>query len=250
VVVLLFAAVGGLGYYILTQDREPTEKIVIKEVPTVKEADGGKPAADEKDEASAKEETKAEEPAAGDGENGEAGAAANDSPGRRGKKRTRRSSGSKRSSGTAPAAGAAPAPASTKKPSGGGGADDLDVDCILDPSKCKTGGSKKKKKSSSGGGGSTDPNAPTQLSTSDVRAGISAVKGSAKSCGSKHGASAGTKVQVKLSIEGATGRVKSAKAMPPHAGTALGNCVAAALKKAKFRTFKKAVMGVIVPIRM
>ncbi len=133
---------------------------------------------------------------------------------------------------------------------GGGGADDLDVDCILDPSKCKTGGSSKKKKASSGGGGSTDPNAPTQLSTSDVRSGIAPVKGSAKACGSKHGAAPGTKVQVKLSIEGATGRVKSAKAIAPHAGTPLGNCVAAALKKAKFRTFKKSVMGVIVPIRM
>jgi hypothetical protein len=76
------------------------------------------------------------------------------------------------------------------------------------------------------------------------------VKDAAKACGGKHGAAPGDKVKVKLSITGATGAVSSASAEPPHNGTPLGNCVAAALKKAQFKKFRKPTLGAVYPVTM
>ena len=75
------------------------------------------------------------------------------------------------------------------------------------------------------------------------------MKSAAKACGGKHGG-AGQKVYVKLSIQGSTGRVSSSTAKAPHAGTPLGNCVAAELKKAKFKQFKQAQMGFTYGVKM
>jgi hypothetical protein len=44
--------------------------------------------------------------------------------------------------------------------------------------------------------------------------------------------------------------VTSAAAEPPHNGTPLGNCVAAALKKATFKKFRKATLGAVYPVKM
>ena len=128
-----------------------------------------------------------------------------------------------------------------KKANKGG---DLDVDCILDPRACGKGTSGAKPT------GASDPSLPEKLSTSDIRAGIAPVKAEAKHCGTKHGAQRGEKVKVKLSISGKTGHVTRASAQGPHAGTPLGNCVAAALKKAKFKRFRKASLGAVYPVTM
>ncbi len=95
-----------------------------------------------------------------------------------------------------------------------------------------------------------DKTLPDKLSESDVRSGVSPVKGNAKACGSKHGVPAGTVVRVKLSIEGDTGKVLSASAMGEHAGTPVGGCVADALKGAKFRRFKSGQQGTTYPVTM
>ena len=95
-----------------------------------------------------------------------------------------------------------------------------------------------------------DPSLPESLSTGDIKAGVTPVKDSAKACGGKHGAQPGETVKVKLSIAGATGAVTSASAEPPHQGTPLGNCVAAALKKATFKKFQKATLGAVYPVKM
>ncbi|HWB73961.1 MAG TPA: hypothetical protein VG755_03375 [Nannocystaceae bacterium] len=120
---------------------------------------------------------------------------------------------------------------------------DVPLECVLDPSLPKCGGKTKapppvepKTK--------VDPNLPETLGNADIRNGIAAVKSSAKMCGDKFGGTAGEKVRVKLSIVGATGAVSSTAAEDPHRGTALGNCVAAALKKATFPHFRKSVIGV------
>ncbi len=95
-----------------------------------------------------------------------------------------------------------------------------------------------------------DKTLPDKLSQTDVRKGISAVKSNAKSCGSKHGVPAGTKVRVKLSIAGDTGKVISADPLAPHAGTAVGSCVANAVKQASFRRFKSGQQGATYPFTM
>ena len=121
---------------------------------------------------------------------------------------------------------------------------DVPLECVLDPSLPKCGGKTKTPPPSEPPKTKVDPNLPETLGNTDIRNGIAAVKGSAKMCGDKFGAQGGEKVRVKLSIVGATGAVSSTAAEDPHRGTALGNCVAAALKKATFPHFRKSVIGV------
>ena len=54
---------------------------------------------------------------------------------------------------------------------------------------------------------------------------------------------AGETVKIRLSIVGSSGAVQSTTAEGEHRGTALGNCVAAALKKASFPRFRKPAIG-------
>ena len=110
---------------------------------------------------------------------------------------------------------------------------DYPVDCILDPDQCKP----------------VDPSLPDKLTSTDIKDGVRPHKAAAKACGAKHGASAGEKLVVKLSIAGRTGRVTTSKAMGRHAGTLLGECAAKALGKAKFRRFRRDSLGVQYPIR-
>lgn len=253
--IVLILAVGGLGAFILL--KKPDEpKTIVQEVPvaapSVKDDDEDeKKKKDDEDEKKKDDEKKDDEKAADEGAEGEA---ADDAAGVEGETKDGvKSGGTKKSSGGS----------STKKTGGGtttsggtsggtqtsgggtksGGSDAPSVDCILDPSKCGT--PKKTGGGSSGGtsGGSTDPSAPEKLSATDIKNGMAAVKDSAKACGPKHGGKPGEKVTVKLSFSGATGTVTKATPQPPHDGTPLGNCVAAALKNAKVIKFKAASQG-------
>ncbi len=154
-------------------------------------------------------------------------------------------------SGTPPKPSGTPVAKPTTPSKPAPASDSLDVDCILDPklAKCKGGGSSKPSKPA-GPVAPTDPSLPETLGTTEIKAGVGPVKDAAKACGSKHGAAPGESVKVKLSIAGATGAVTSAAAEPPHNGTPLGNCVAAALKKATFKKFRKATLGAVYPVKM
>ncbi len=260
VVVLLLGAVGFLGYTVLNKQDTPAERVVIQEVvPSVKGAAEDKAKDEDKDDDKDEKDEKDEEKGDADGPKGlEGGAegvagAGSSSKGTRGRGRGKgRARGKTGGGGGGAASLPDPKPVPSGGGGGGGGGGKMDVDCILNPdlAKCKKGGGGKKRSGGGGGGGASDPSAPAKLSQADVRAGITVVKPAAKACGSKHRAAPGTKVTVKLSIQGATGRVVSAKATGEHAGKPLGNCVAQAAKKATFKKVKKPQTGVQIPFRM
>ncbi|MCX4242346.1 GYF domain-containing protein [Paraliomyxa miuraensis] len=250
--VLLIAAVGGLGWYIANQ-KPPETKTIVQEVPVVapnvKDDDDKDKDKDKDDEDKDKKDDKAGE---GESEGGSGGESEGEEvdDGKGGK--VRKSGGSRKSGSSGGTASSGSAGSSTAGGSGGTKTDtkkDEDsspsVECILDPSKCGKSTKKSSGGSSGGGssGGSSNPSAPEKLSPTDLKAGLASVKAEAKSCGAKNGAKAGEKVQVKLSLSGSTGTVSKATPLAPHAGTSLGNCVAAAAKKAKFKEFKNATMG-------
>jgi predicted Zn finger-like uncharacterized protein len=269
--VLLLLAVAGLGAYIVMR---PNETVVVNQAapaadaPTAKDDDkdkdkdesDAKVAKDDKgekdeagkDEAGKDEEAKAEAGGAdteGEAAEGDDAKADPDKPKSTTKPSSKPGTPASKPNTTPTSKPATPTPA---KPTPSN--DNLDVDCILDPKlpKCKGGGG-----SSKPSGGTpkptpapTDPSLPETLGTADIKAGVSPVKDAAKACGSKHGAQPGESVKVKLSIAGATGAVTSAAAEPPHNGTPLGNCVAAALKKATFKKFRKATLGAVYPVKM
>ncbi|TPV94261.1 MAG: serine/threonine protein kinase [Myxococcales bacterium FL481] len=79
---------------------------------------------------------------------------------------------------------------------------------------------------SSGGGG--------DLSASAIRKGLAGIDAAVKACRDKHGGVAGMTVRVRFMIASASGTVQTASAQRPHAKTPLGQCVAAAVRKAKF----------------
>jgi hypothetical protein len=140
-----------------------------------------------------------------------------------------------------------PEPDPIKPASGGSGASDEEVDCLLNPDlpKCQKSGTSQPKEREI-----LAPKLPDKLSSSQLRNGFNKVKGSAKKCGLQNGVPPGTKVKVHVSIEGATGKVSSVKALGEHAGTPLGKCVEDAVSKAQFEQFKKPVMGIDYPIIM
>ncbi|PRP97689.1 hypothetical protein ENSA5_31960 [Enhygromyxa salina] len=128
------------------------------------------------------------------------------------------------------------------QPSGSGGkVSEEDVDCLLNPDmpKCQSGAAPKPKEQEV-----LAPKVPDKLSTSQLRSGMNKIKSAAKKCGGQHGVPPGTKVKVKVSIEGSTGTVSSVAAKGEHAGTPLGSCVEAAVKQATFDVFKKPSMGI------
>jgi predicted Zn finger-like uncharacterized protein len=257
--IVLILAVGGLAAFILLKKPEEP-KTIVQEVPIVApsvkddDEDDKKKDDDEddekKDDEKKDDEKAAEEGAETEGAEAEGGVVGDTKDGTKAgvtkKSGGGSSGGSKKSGGTSGTADASKT--GTSGTSGGstksGGSDAPSVDCILDPSKC--GAAKKSGGGTSGGttsGGSTDPGAPEKLSATDIKAGMSGVKDAAKACGPKHGAKPGEKVTVKLSFSGATGTVTKATPLDPHAGTPLGNCVAAALKNAKVIKFKTASQG-------
>ncbi len=271
--VILLLAVAGLAAFIVLRPNEP----VVVQAPPAAEAPSVKGASDKDDDEDKDKDDKdkdkddkdkddkddeakdegadkaADTEAAADTEGGDApptdGKADPSKPKPKGPS-TSKPSGSTPSkpTGSTPSkpTGTTPTPS---KPSGG---DNLDIDCILDPKlpKCKGGGGSSKPSGGTTAPKPADPSLPESLSTGDIKAGVTPVKDSAKACGGKHGAQPGETVKVKLSIAGATGAVTSASAEPPHQGTPLGNCVAAALKKATFKKFQKATLGAVYPVKM
>ncbi len=133
-----------------------------------------------------------------------------------------RSSSSSKSSSPAPAA----APASKK-----GGSDELDDllgGSLAKPSKKKKPASSSAPKSSSSSSGSSG-GLKKNLDRGDVQKGMGGVAGRVKRCGQgKRGT-----VTLKVVI-GRTGRVISANAAGPFAGTPVGSCAARAVRAAKF----------------
>jgi hypothetical protein len=117
-----------------------------------------------------------------------------------------------------------PAPAATPaRPS----TPTLSADCILDPSRC----------------------GPERLTSAQVRTGLQQVVPAAKLCAAAHGAATGTRVPVRLSIDGATGSVRSATPQAPHQD-ALGRCVANELGNASFPAFTQSSMGVVYTVTL
>jgi hypothetical protein len=111
------------------------------------------------------------------------------------------------------------------------------AECLLDPS--KPGCEEILRKRRGGKSTNLDATLADKLTQSQIKAGVSKVKGKAKACG----AEAGTTVRVKLSISG-DGDVLSAEPLSPHdGGDAIGNCVADALKSATFDRFSSPQQG-------
>ena len=126
---------------------------------------------------------------------------------------------------------------------------DVPIECVLDPLLPKCAAAKTVKPPANGPA-KGDEDLPKILGQSELRAGVAPVKPLAKACGAKHGAKPGEKVRVKLSVAGPTGKVIATSPEPPHQGTPLGNCAAAALKKATFSRFQKPVIGLVYSITM
>ncbi len=159
------------------------------------------------------------------------------------KRSTKRSpkSSPKRSTKATPSKPSTPTP--TPPPTTDQG--NLSVDCILDPSSCGRGTKAKKSPAKP-----TAPRTslPSKLSNTALRSALAGPKAQAKQCRDIHAGAAGTTVRVKLSIAG-SGTVRSATPQAPH-DTALGRCVADALRKAEFEPFAKSAMGVVYSVRL
>ena len=126
----------------------------------------------------------------------------------------------------------------------------MPIECIIDPASCDRGA--KKPTTEAQGPSTRGPveDLPETLSQIAMRNGFSKVRAAAKACGPKHGAAAGSSVEVKVSIAGGTGAVMSANALGDHAGSALGTCVANALRDAKFDRFAKSQIGIKYTVRL
>lgn len=138
-----------------------------------------------------------------------------------------------------------PKPQPVAKPPKGDGV--IPVECVIDPSKCTKSGRRKDPIATDG---TSTKGLPVTPSQSQIRSAMNAVKPQAKACRSRHGGGAGDKVRVKLSVEGSTGRITSAKPLDDHAGTALGRCVADALGKATLPRFSKPQVGVVYAVTL
>lgn len=113
-----------------------------------------------------------------------------------------------------------------------------EVSCLLadnPPPCCKKyrGGSSKSRGSSrsSSHSSSSNSNLPEKLTRSDISSGMSAVRGRVSSCGDKNPGKGTVKVHVKV---GGSGKVSSVQ-VKSSPSSALGSCVASAVKRAHFK---------------
>lgn len=116
-----------------------------------------------------------------------------------------------------------------EKPSSGGTCDE--ITCLVEPGKACC---KKYAKKSKPTGSTSNSNLPDRLNKSDVKKGISRVKGRVSSCGDKHNGRGIVTVKIKIS---GTGKVTSAAASGGNSG--LRSCVSSAVKRAKFAKTQK-----------
>jgi hypothetical protein len=92
---------------------------------------------------------------------------------------------------------------------------------------------------------------PDDLTLEQVIEGFAKVNEEVRACGPKHGAEPGTAVTVKVTIEGASGKVRTAKTfVRDKANPKLGRCVADAARKARFPRFAKEETMVLYPFTM
>lgn len=140
----------------------------------------------------------------------------------------------------------------TTKPAAPSKSDDIPVECVIDPASCGMGKSDKKNPppAKDPKPKPDDTNLPNKLDATAIKRGMGPVKSKAKGCRARHGGAPGEKVQVKLTVQGNSGRVVKAAAMGDHAGTPLGACVAQALSGAKLDRFQASVQGIIYGVRM
>jgi hypothetical protein len=124
------------------------------------------------------------------------------------------------------------------------------AECLLDPSRPGCQDPNASKDSKPDNGPNVTGTLPDKLSDLQLRQALAGAKETAKACGTQHGAPAGTQVRVKLSIAGDTGKVVSAQPLDSHATTALGRCVADALKSATFPRFASPLQGTVYPVRL
>ncbi len=127
--------------------------------------------------------------------------------------------------------------------------EDLTADCILDASTCAVIPDMEPAENPRSRP-TPAPRGRQTLATADIRAAMAPVKAAAKQCGVVHGAPAGTQISVRLSVEGATGRITRAASEGPHGFDGLGRCVADALSGAQFPTFSKPAMGLVYKVRL
>ncbi|MCR9162139.1 MAG: hypothetical protein ACE37F_28775 [Nannocystaceae bacterium] len=95
-----------------------------------------------------------------------------------------------------------------------------------------------------------DSDLPATLSSAQLRAGMLPIKPRIHACAVGHDAPSGTRVRVKLSVAGETGRVTSATAMAPWTDEPLGHCVESAVRTATFPKFRKARLGAVYPFTL
>ncbi len=131
-----------------------------------------------------------------------------------------------------------PAPASRKRRSN-------NLDALMDEVVGGSSSSKPKQTSrSSGSSSSSLPDAPTR---NDVKTALQGVSGAVKSCKKGSGGTAA----VNVVFSGKTGRVSTAKVTSgPFKGTAVGSCIASAVKRARVPRFKQSSFKVTFPYRL
>jgi predicted Zn finger-like uncharacterized protein len=153
------------------------------------------------------------------------------------KKRTS-SSSQRRQRTSRSAAAAQPAPAPKKRSSN-------NLDALMD--EVVGGGAPSKPKQttrSSSSSSSSLPDAPTR---NDVKTALQGVSGAVKACKKDSGGTAA----VNVVFSGKTGRVSNAKVTSgPFKGTAVGSCIASAVKRARVPRFKQSSFKVTFPYRL
>ncbi|MEZ4447997.1 MAG: hypothetical protein R3B09_00875 [Nannocystaceae bacterium] len=146
----------------------------------------------------------------------------------------------------APAAKAEPVKAEPVKaePAAKAGPDPMSVECLLDPGACK----QPKAAPAPAPKPSAGPSLPEKLDAAALKVGVSSARDAARSQCARL-ADGADKVEVKLSIEGSSGSVLSARAQGEAAGSAAATCVEDALKGARFDRFKAPQQGLLVTVR-
>lgn len=161
----------------------------------------------------------------------------------RAKRRTKSRSKSKSKSKATPQPKAAtPAPKPEPKPKSSK-PDVMSVDCLLNPDSCREPEKPKAKPSKPAA-----EELPKKLTLAQLKQGTATSKAAAlRQCSVL--ASPGTKLQVKLSIAGATGAVVKSTALGSAAGTQLGKCVTRELATSKFSKVAAIQQGTVITLR-